>query len=984
FKNMEALLSNLRMSFILRSISFLFLVLSFLNMLVSSTRHLCQPDQRDVLLDFKNSAYPKTESWVNKSDCCSWDGIACDDAKSGKVIRLDLSSSHLYGQLKSNSSLYRLRHLRDLNLAGNDFNNSPIPAEFDKLMGLERLNLSDSSLSGQIPINLFKLTKLVSLDLSSSFYYDSSSSLSIDKASLHLLAQNLRNLRELDMSSVNITSEIPHEFSNMQSLRSLYLRNCSLFGEFPSSVLLIPSLQSIRLRFNPNLRGNLPDFRENNSLLHLTIKETSFSGPIPDSISSLKHLISLTLSFSHFTGKIPFSLGNLSHLSILDLSWNHNLVGEIPSSIGNLKQLTIFDVSVNKLSGNLPASILNFTQLRSLGLSYNQFTGSLPPIISRFSKLEYFSADDSSFKGAILSSLVKIPSLTEIFLRYNQFNDFAGISNISLLPNLQEISIENKNHNKVFDSEVNLNVFFPLKKLDWLYLSGIPLSTTNIILDSDFPSSLEDLILSGCNITEFPEFIRKGRNLQQLDLSNNKMKGHVPDWLWRLPKLEYVFLSNNSLSGFNGSLELSPESQINTVDLRSNAFQGPLFIPSSKHLLYFLGSKNNFTGEIPQSICGLSSLEVLDLSNNNLHGSITWCLETMKMSSLLYLNLRNNILSGILPEIFWNAKSLTSLDVSHNRLEGKIPASLVGCSALEVLNVGSNTIKDMFPFHLNSLQKLQVLVLHSNRFHGTLRNADGVWFGFPHLKIIDVSHNDFSGTLPSDYFLNWTVMYSKRDNNMEPEYIRNPSEAGYYSLVLMNKGVSMEMERILTTYTAIDFSGNQLHGPIPDSIGLLKELHILNMSSNAFTGHIPSTLTNLTNLESLDLSQNKISGEIPPELGTLSSLEVINVSHNQLVGSIPQGTQFQRQKCSSYEGNLGLNAFSLKDVCGDIKAPTPAQSEQVETKEEEEEEAFSWMAACLGFAPGVVFGLVMGHIVVSYKHEWFMKVFGRSKQRRAH
>ncbi|CAL9218031.1 unnamed protein product, partial [Arabidopsis halleri] len=95
------------------------------------------------------------------------------------------------------------------------------------------------------------------------------------------------------------------------------------------------------------------------------------------------------------------------------------------------------------------------------------------------------------------------------------------------------------------------------------------------------------------------------------------------------------------------------------------------------------------------------------------------------------------------------------------------------------------------------------------------------------------------------------------------------------------------------------------------------------MSSNSFTGHIPSSLANLTNLESLDLSQNKISGEIPFELGTLSSLEWINVSHNQLVGSIPQGTQFQRQKCSSYEGNPGLYGPSLKDVCGDIKAPTP-------------------------------------------------------------
>ncbi|XP_010463249.1 PREDICTED: receptor-like protein 12 [Camelina sativa] len=755
----------------------------------------------------------KIKSWVNKSDCCSWDGITCA-AKSGKVIGLDLSSSFLYGPLKSKSSLFRLRDLRHLNLANNNFNSSQIPADFDKLMELERLNLSSSALSGKIPINLLQLTKLV------------------------------------------------------------------------------------------------------NSHLQLTI----------------------------------------------------------------LNQLTTFTVAHNKLSGNLPASILNFTQLRRLSLSSNQFTGFLPPIITQFSKLESFRASGNPFTGAVLSSLVQIPSLTHIYLSYNVFNDFTGIENISLLPNLEDFSLGSKHYNKVVGPGVDLNVFSPLKQLTLLHLSGIPLTIANITNDSDFPSNLGTLTLRGCNITEFPEFIRYERNLQQLDLSNNKIKGQVPAWLWRLPKLYSVNLSNNSLSGFNRSLKVSP-SRISFVDLSSNAFQGPLFIPPWKHLDYFSGSKNNFTGKIPLSICGLSSLEVLDLSNNNLNGSIPWCLETLVMSSLSDLNLRNNILSGILPEIFHNAKNLISLDVSHNRLEGNVPASLGGCSALEVLNVGSNTFNDMFPFHLNSLQKLQVLVIRSNKFHGTLHNADGVWFGFPQLKIIDVSHNDFFGTLPSHYFLNWTAMSSKSDDNIGPEYIQSPSGYYYLSLVLMSKGVSMEMERILTIYTAIDFSGNQLHGPIPDSIGLLKELRILNMSSNAFTGHIPYTMANLTNLESLDLSQNKISGEIPPELGTLSSLEVINVSHNQLVGSIPQGTQFQRQKCSSYEGNPGLNRPSLKDVCGDIKVLAPPQPELVETKEEEEE-SFSWVAAGLGFAPGLVFGLVMGYIVASYKHEWFMKFFFRSKQRR--
>lgn len=87
----------------------------------------------------------------------------------------------------------------------------------------------------------------------------------------------------------------------------------------------------------------------------------------------------------------------------------------------------------------------------------------------------------------------------------------------------------------------------------------------------------------------------------------------------------------------------------------------------------------------------------------------------------------------------------------------------------------------------------------------------------------------------------------------------------------------MKLERIFTLLTAIDFSGNKLRGKIPQSIGMLKDLIVLNMSSNGFTGNIPSSLANLTQLESLDLSHNKLSGHIPPTLGDLTSLSNITV-----------------------------------------------------------------------------------------------------------
>ncbi|CAA7022084.1 unnamed protein product [Microthlaspi erraticum] len=885
------------LSFFLRTIVLLlFSILNLFNTFASLTPDLCHQDQRDTLLDFKNelkiqkpdevldfegypmnvTSYPKTDSWTNtNSDCCNWEGVTCDTS-SGKVIGLDLSCSCLHGRLEPNTSLFRLQHLQTLNLAYNNFTFSPFPAKFHKLVSLQRLNLSQTSLTGQIPTEILQLTSLVSLDLSSSFSF-SPSLLAIESPLFfRLLAKNLRSLRALDMSGVNISFEIPHE---------------------------------------------------------------------------------------------------LTQLSVL-LLFSNDFTGEVPSSVGNLKQLVGINVAYNSLTGNFPSALLNLTKLRVISLSSNQFTGPLPPNMSQLSKLESFFAGDNFFTGAIPASLFNISSLSYIYLEDNYLTDIVGIENISLLPNLQYFFIY---RNKFRVSPLDLSVFSSLKQLSALGLSGIPLSTTNITSGSEFPSHLKYLYLSGCNITEFPEFLRDQANLQTLDISNNKIQGQVPNWLWRLQGLEVLFLSSNSLSGFNGSLNPLPGSQIDVLDLSSNAFQGPLFLPSTV-IRYLFASKNNFTGEIPPSVCELTSPSILDLSNNNFNGSIPRCLETQMMTSISDLNLHSNSLTGSLPDIFTNAERLRSIDVSHNRLHGKLPESLTLCSALEVLNVESNEINDTFPFHLSSLQKLQVLVLRSNKLHGMLHHHDssvnGVWFGFPQLKIIDVSHNDFSGALPSDYFMNWTAITSKKDDDytQQVSYIGDFHDYGYYtSVVLMNKGVSMAMQRILTIYTAIDFSGNRIHGQVPESIGLLKELHVLNLSRNAFTGHIPSSLANLTALESLDVSQNKLSGEIPPKLGDLSSLGWINVSHNELVGPIPQGTQFQRQNCSSYEGNTGLFGASLKDICGDIRESEIIESSSEEEEEEEEEEKLCWIAAGIGFAPGIVLGLTIGYIVASYKQEWFMK-----------
>nr|AJG42090.1 LEPR3 [Brassica juncea] len=597
----------------------------------------------------------------------------------------------------------------------------------------------------------------------------------------------------------------------------------------------------------------------------LDLSDNYFSGNIPSSLGNLSKLTFLDLSKNAFNGEIPSSLGNLSNLTILNLSQN-KLIGKIPSSFGRLKHLTGLYAADNELSGNFPVTtLLNLTKLLSLSLYDNQFTGMLPPNISSLSNLEAFYIGGNAFTGTLPSSLFSIPSLLYVTLEGNQLNGTLDFGNVSSSSKLMQLLLGNNNfvgsiprsisklvnldtldlsHLNTQGLALDLSILWNLKSLVELDISDLNTTTAidlNDILSrfkwldtlnltgnhvtyekrssvSDHPS-LSYLYLSGCGITtKFLEPLRTQQNMFRLDISNNKIKGQVP-----------------------------------------GCFESPNKLRQPSSLEYFSGANNNFTGRIPSFICELRSLTVLDLSNNKFNGSFPRCIG--KFSSFLEaLNLRQNRLSGRLPKKIIS-RGLKSLDIGHNNFVGKLPRSLIVSSFLEVLNVESNRFNDTFPSWLSSLPELQVLVLRSNAFHGPVHQTR-----FSKLRIIDISHNRFNGTLPSDFFVNWTAMHSigKDEDQSYGQYM----SIYYYfdSMVLMNKGVEMELVRILTIYTALDFSENEFEGVIPSSIGLLKELLVLNLSGNAFTGHIPSSMGNLSSLESLDLSRNKLTGAIPQEL----------------------------------------------------------------------------------------------------------------------
>ena len=414
------------------------------------------------------------------------------------------------------------------------------------------------------------------------------------------------------------------------------------------------------------------------------------------------------------------------------------------------------------------------------------------------------------------------------------------------------------------------------------------------------------------------------------------------------------------------------------LDLSSNMLQGSLPVPPPSTFDYSV-SGNKLSGQIPPLICNMSSLSLLDLSGNSLSGRIPQCLTNLS-SSLSILNLRGNHLHGSIPQTCTETSNLRMIDLSENQLQGKIPGSLANCMMLEELVLGTNLINDIFPFSLGSLPRLQVLILRSNLFHGAIGRPK-TNFQFSKLRIIDLSYNGFTGNMPSEYFQNWDAMkivdadnstYIQADLEFEvPQYSwKDPYS---FSMTMMNKGMTREYKKIPDILTIIDLSSNRFYGEIPESIGNPKGLQALNLSNNALTGPIPTSLANLTLLEALDLSQNKLSREIPQQLVQLTFLEFFNVSHNHLTGPIPQGKQFATFPNTSFDGNLGLCGSPLSRACGNSEASPPAPSIPQQSSASE----FDWKIVLMGYGSGLIIGVSVGYILTSWKHEWFVKTFGR-------
>ncbi|KAH9679491.1 hypothetical protein KPL71_026159 [Citrus sinensis] len=414
------------------------------------------------------------------------------------------------------------------------------------------------------------------------------------------------------------------------------------------------------------------------------------------------------------------------------------------------------------------------------------------------------------------------------------------------------------------------------------------------------------------------EWLSRLSSLRHLDPSYINL-AKSSDWFQvvaKLHSLKSLVLCSCALPPVNPSFiwHFNLSTSIETLDLSDNNLPSssvyPWLFNLSRNILYLNLGSNSLRGSIPEAFQHMVSLKSLHLCDSELEGGIPKFFGNM--CSLQKLGLSQNKLSGQFSQIIQNlscgcvVNSLEGLYLGWNNFTGPIP-HLGGFSSLEALSLEVNRLNGTIGTSLSQLSKLEFLSLDGNSFTGVI--SETFFSNMSNLQMLFLADNSLALKLSHNWVplfqLKWLSLASCKMGPHFPKWLQTQNQLVH--LDISNVGITDIIPDwfwdLSSKLSYLNLSNNHIKGRLPDLSLRFDGTRIggtsIDINSNHFEGSIPPLPSNSP---FLNLSKNKFSGS----MGFLNNIRTLNLHNNRLTGELPSSLR----NCSQLRVlDLGKNAF---------------------------------------------------------------------------
>ena len=735
--------------------------------------------------------------------------------------------------------------------------------------------------------------------------------------------------------------------------------------------------------------------RSNNSLRQLMLHSNNLQSSIVvilQALSEISTLELLDLHDCHLTSIAAKGLESVivNNTGLKCLYLNDNKLGKdliiIYKALQNISSLKKLNITNNNFMNDLNAYLTVVNKFRAFVenlcqcTGYSDSSGILKQLCTSSNSNTNVSLTEQA-ERALTSVLQNNPRLEGLHIDNGCINLAPNhvIKALSYVNYIKVLSLNNLGMSREMVNELAPAIKF-YSSLENIYLHGNKLKLSLIILSEALSSisTLKVLDLQNNEITEeagdsLASVVLNNPSLEALILDNNNIGVgalKIAEALQNIKSLKVLDLNNNNLPkeiAHNLAAVIKSNCNLERLTLSSNNLQSSAIVIlqslSTITTLKILNMDNNQIGEkggkaLASVIKSNTGLKELHFGSNNLHNSIIIILEALQtISSLESLDLSNNNLpEGIgikLAAAIQSNNSLKQLWLHSNNLQSSIDVILQALSELSTLE-----LLDLHNCHLTSIaaKGLESIIVNNTGLECLYLNDNNLGKGL--IFIYKALQNNSSLTafnITNNNFMNDLIAFLTVANKFRA-FLENLCQCTGYSessgilktLCIASKSntnvsLAEQAERALTSVLQNNPRLEGLHidngciNSAPNEVikalnyvNYIKVLSLNNLDmSREMVNELASAIKLYTCLENIYLHSNdlKLSVIILSEaLNTISTLKVLDLQNNELTEEAGESLASVIINNPSLEAlfldnnNIGVGALKIAEALRNIKS----------------------------------------------------------------